>query len=137
MNESENMHEVWFFYPYNAKVWKVTEVESYAGLNGVLINPDLSELRAKGVKPHHWKVVEGLVVEKSEEEKAEVNAWHAKNMQTNPKVITVEKEVVKTVIQEVPVEIKIDRVTTKYKMPSWSYFTHGGLVGLIAYLLFR
>lgn len=131
------MHEVWFFYPHNCKRWLVTEVDKYVGLPNVVVNPDLSEIKSKKVKPHHWKCEDGKIVEKTEEEKAISDAWHKKNVQSNPTVITVEKEVTRTILREVPVEVSVDREVIKYKIPGWIHLIYGTIIGFITIILVK
>lgn len=136
-NDSINMHEVWFYYPHNCKVWKVTNTSEYLNLPTVAVNPDLRELRSKKIKPHHWKIVNSMVLEKSDEEKLETDAWHNSHVQDNPKVITVEKEIIRTVLREIPVEVSVDREIIKYKIPLWIHIIYGGITGFITIILLK
>jgi hypothetical protein len=44
---------------------------------GCVVNPDLSKLM--GVRPHHWKVVDGKIVEMEDHEKEAVREHHEKH----------------------------------------------------------
>ena len=123
MNESVNMFNIYYFYPFNCKHFKVTDVEPYQNIENVVIEPDLSDLIARKVKPHHWKLVDGKVVEKNDEEKAFVDAWHKKNSQNNPKVIehVIEKIIPKEIVLEK--EVFIEKKVVEYRAPQWCYYT--------------
>ena len=123
MNESVNLYNIYYFYPYNCKQFKVTDVEPYKNIENVVIEPDLSDLIARKVKPHHWKLVDGKVVEKTDEEKEFVDAWHKKNCQSNPKVIehVIEKIIPKEIIVEK--EVIIEKKVVEYRTPQWCYYT--------------
>lgn len=123
MNESVNMFNIYYFYPFNCKHYKVTDVAPYLDLENVAIEPDLSDLISRKVKPHHWKLENGKVVEKTQEEKEFTDAWHKKNSQNNPKVIehVVEKIIPKEIVLEK--EVIIEKKVVEYRTPQWCYYT--------------
>lgn len=125
------MNRILFFYNYNCIEKKVTDTAPYEGLPNVAINPDTTGLELRRVKRQYWKLYEGCVVEKTDDEKKIVDEWHSQNIQTNPDVIEVVKEVIKEVpvetirdvvrveIKEIPLEVI--KIAIRYKIPLYSW----------------
>ena len=132
-NDSVNMHSVFFFYPHNVKEWKATEKEPYESLPNVLVDPDISKV--KHIKRQYWKIENGIIVEKNEDEKKETDAWHKIHCQTNPKVITVEKVVEKKVVEEVVKEIQVEKKVVEFKAPIWCYVVIATLATIITIMI--
>lgn len=109
--------EIAIIFDWNAKVRKVDNVEIYKDLPNVVVNPDLKELRLKGIKPLHWKIKDGRVVEKTEEEKLIVDEYHKLNKWSNPEVIKVPGPI-QYIDREVPGPIEYKEIVhIKYKTP--------------------
>ncbi len=89
--ESNNFQRIILFYDYNCIEKKVTDVTPYEGLPNVAINPDTAELEKRRVKRQHWKIHDGEVIEKTDEEKKIVDEWHSKNVQVNPAIVEVNR----------------------------------------------
>lgn len=135
------MEDIYFFYDHNCRKFKVEDVSPYLNLPNVAINPNLSKLVEKKVKQQYWKFIDGEVIEKTDEEKAITDAYHASNIIRNPMIIEkrvevpvdriVEKIVTvdRPMIREVPVGVK-----TPY-IPQWVWITHGILIGVVAWLI--
>lgn len=127
------MNRIILFYNYNCVERKVTDTAPYEGLPNVAINPDTVGLEQRKVRRQYWKLYKGEVVEKTSEEKKIVDDWHEANIQTNPDVIEVVKEVIKEIripveiekevirveLKEVPVEII--KLQTIYKTPIYNW----------------
>ena len=152
-------HDVFVFSEHNARRLKVSDLTPFIGMKNVAIDPDLTELLNKGVKPHHWKLVDGVVVKKSEAEMGATDVWFRSKASKIPPPKARVKEVIKEVIKEVPIEVikyidrevAVDRVVEKevsleinvdkkvieYKVPKWSLYLHVALSVTCAILLWR
>lgn len=133
-------HRVIFFYNYNCIEKKVddSKINEFIDKPNVAIDPDTSELEKRDVKRQYWKFEGGRVVEKSDEEKKFIDEYHEQNMQTNPHIIEIvrevikevpieiEKEVIREVIKEI--EIEKEKLVTQYKTPLWNYVLMGILL---------
>lgn len=62
------MKTVVIFTANNARILQVEDSDPYKSMSNALVDPDLKGLR--GIPPHHWKLVDGKVVEMTPVEKA-------------------------------------------------------------------
>lgn len=134
-------HEIVHFFEHNARTYRVNDPTLYIGLSNVAINPNLNQLRAEMVPQHYWKYVDGLVVEKNEEEKRAADIFHNNVEQTHPLVIE------KVIEKIVPVEVeKIkyvdrieyqDRVEVIYRVPKWVYWFDSFMLVLLATVIVK
>ena len=119
---------------HNVVCYRIEDPSVWVGNPLAAINPDVTDL--KKIKRHHLKVADHTLQVCNTEEKEAADAFHNALGKTSL-ISTVIQEVEKEVIKEIPVEIKVDRVVTKYKLPTWGYYTHAGLALAIVYLLWR
>lgn len=135
---------IYQFHEHNATFHRVPDPEPYKNLPDVAINPNLAGVCRH---THHWKLVNGEVVMKSDEEIEATDAYHDKTIVRNPESIVIkeyvdrEKIVEKIVkvpcIREVEVEVTryVDRV--EYRYYTWTLWACGILTAILGYGIFR
>lgn len=127
------MNKIAIWDGWNVKYRRVSDVSPYVGIGSVAINPLTATLDKRKVLHHHRKVVNGELVEMSDEEKARSSAYHDKAQHKNPDIVEVKVFVPgpERIVTVKDIEYQ-DRVEVVFRTPRWVVLSHGVLIGFIA-----
>lgn len=106
---SKNKQIAVIFNDYGARI-VVNDIEPYKGLSNVAINPNLDKV--KGHSPDQWKLQDGEVVLKSEEEKQQTVALNEQSAFDPHKIQIINRPI----IQRISKPIYIIKKYNKYHM---------------------
>ena len=125
MSHEHTKHEIVYLHKWGAKIFSVFgDISQYVNKPNILIDPDYSLVA--GRPPHHWANNNGTLGLLPDLECNRRDEYHKATIHQNPKIIEVpvevirEREVIKEVIKEVPVEIRIPQIVVQYRVPMWS-----------------